>query len=292
MITANPFDLNHSSSYEKWRAYKLRHLPEKVEDLIVEIKQAHEPNKKELKKIQKRLKRNNMAIYRFCDSKGEDRDLIKNLASQFRMTQLDYHLCSDNTGITALSCDQSGKRERYIPYTNKPINWHADGYYNSPGDQIRGMILHCVRQAGSGGENFLADPEMLYIYLRDKNPEYIRALMKKQVLCIPANEEEGQSKPRCGPVFSVNKNQQLHLRFTIRKRNVIWDDEALVAKAVSVIHKALNKEKIPVYRYKLQSGEGLICNNVLHGRERFEDQPGENQGRLMYRARFFDRAKV
>jgi hypothetical protein len=43
----------------------------------------------------------------------------------------------------------------------------------------------------------------------------------------------------------------------------------------------------PVFRYRLQPGEGLISNNVLHNRTAFKD--GEGRGRLLYRARFFDR---
>jgi hypothetical protein len=41
----------------------------------------------------------------------------------------------------------------------------------------------------------------------------------------------------------------------------------------------------------LQPGWGLICNNVLHSRSRFSDgvEPDPAQGRLLYRARYYDR---
>ena len=46
-------------------------------------------------------------------------------------------------------------------------------------------------------------------------------------------------------------------------------------------------DKGPVFHYRLQAGEGLISNNVLHNRTAFEDGTGHK--RLIYRARFYDR---
>jgi hypothetical protein len=40
------------------------------------------------------------------------------------------------------------------------------------------------------------------------------------------------------------------------------------------------------FKGKLEAGQGLLCNNVLHTRSGFND--GE-QSRLLYRARYFDR---
>jgi alpha-ketoglutarate-dependent taurine dioxygenase len=40
------------------------------------------------------------------------------------------------------------------------------------------------------------------------------------------------------------------------------------------------------FHAKLQAGQGLICNNVLHTRSGFTD--GEH-ARLLYRARYYDR---
>ncbi len=284
---AQPFSLAHEDDYRRWRAWKLAQVPADASALLVEIPQAANPEPAALEAIAHRLQRCNMAIYRFLDDDGEDRTLVRQLAAHFGLTRLDYHLCSDPSGITALSCDPSGKRERYIPYTDKPINWHTDGYYNRPEEWIRGMVLHCVRPAAEGGENFLMDPELLYIHLRDENPDYIRALMAPDMLCIPPNREEGGEEPRCGPVFSLDDHGQLHMRFTIRKHNVIWKDEPLHRAARAALMDLLQGETIPIYHYRLKAGEGLICNNVLHGRKGFRDDP--QAGRLMYRARFFDR---
>ncbi|MCK7502176.1 MAG: TauD/TfdA family dioxygenase [Comamonadaceae bacterium] len=99
-----------------------------------------------------------------------------------------------------------GTRTAYIPYTTRPIKWHTDGYYNPPERQVRGMVLHCVRPAASGGENALMDHEIAYILLRDEDPGHIRALMAPDAMTIPAREEEGEVArgDQPGPVFSVD----------------------------------------------------------------------------------------
>ncbi len=282
-----PFDLQRQTDYRQWRAWKRAHAPQTAADLLVDIPHAADPAPAALARIATLLETCNMAIYRFADDDGADRQRVRQLAARFGLTRLDHHLCSDPTGITALSCDPSGKRERYIPYTDKPINWHTDGYYNRPEEWIRGMVLHCVRPAVRGGENFLADPEMVYIHLRDENPAWIEALMDPEMLCIPPNTEEGGHAPRCGPVFSVDEHGLLHMRFTIRKRNVIWKDTPLHREARDALLQLLENETVPTYHYRLKAGEGLICNNVLHGRKGFSDDP--QASRLMYRARYFDR---
>jgi hypothetical protein len=44
---------------------------------------------------------------------------------------------------------------------------------------VRGLILHCVQSAATGGENQLLDHEIAYILLRDENPDHIRALSRR-----------------------------------------------------------------------------------------------------------------
>jgi hypothetical protein len=44
-----------------------------------------------------------------------------------------------------------------------------------------------------------------------------------------------------------------------------------------------------VFALRLAGGQGLVCNNVLHNRSAFNDAPAPGRGRLVYRARYFDR---
>ena len=61
----------------------------------------------------------------------------------------------------------------YIPYTNRPLNWHTDGYYNRPEEQVRGIVMHCAAESASGGENLFLDQEIAYILLRDADSRFI-----------------------------------------------------------------------------------------------------------------------
>ena len=81
--------------------------------------------------------------------------------------------------------------------------------------------MHCAQPAAEGGENLLLDHEIAYIQLRDKNPAYIKALMKNNAMTIPPNIENGIEirGEQTGPVFAVDEGGYLHMRFSARTRN-------------------------------------------------------------------------
>ena len=62
------------------------------------------------------------------------------------------------------------------------MNWHTDGYYNALEQPVKSFILHCYQQAPVGGENQLLDPEIAYLRLRERNPEFVRALMHPEAM--------------------------------------------------------------------------------------------------------------
>jgi alpha-ketoglutarate-dependent taurine dioxygenase len=169
------------------------------------------------------------------------------------------------------------------------LSWHTDGYYNAPEQQVRAFILHCAQAAAEGGENSLIDHELVYLRIRDENPALIKALMHPEAMVIPPNVEQGSEIRRAcaGPVFSVDQlTGSLHMRYTARKRNIQWRDDALTREAAQLITQILDIDEI-AYTYRLSAGEGVISNNVLHRRSGFVDD--ENAKRLMYRARYYDR---
>ena len=77
------------------------------------------------------------------------------------------------------------------------------------------------------------------------------------------------------------------MRYSARKKNIQWRDDDITRAAREFLKEILADENGPVIRYRLQAGEGLISNNVLHNRTAFEEEPG--RGRLIFRARFYDR---
>ncbi|RKZ73131.1 MAG: taurine catabolism dioxygenase TauD [Gammaproteobacteria bacterium] len=286
----SPFHLNNESAYQAWRAHKLENHPTDLSALIVEINDPRKLSRAEHEAILARCKMANMAIYASALNE-ENKSFPRELGKQFNLMHLDNNMCADDDAITSLTVAEGGMRQGYIPYTNRPIHWHTDGYYNSLDKQIYGLLLHCVRSASSGGENSLLDPEIAYIWLRDENPDYIRALMQPDVMCIPANVVEGKEiRPtHCGPVFSVTQEGHLHTRYTKRTRSITWKADETTQAAVKFLESVLDDDSDYIFRATLQPGQGLISNNVLHDRTGFSDSGGTSKQRLLYRARYYQR---
>ncbi len=285
---SSPFDLDQTDTYERWRAEKLDRHPANLEDLIVEVRDPRRLTEAEHAAILDCCRRANMAIYAGDTGRDPDKDIVRALGERFGLVRLDHNTGADEDAITSLKVQSDTLHRGYIPYSNRPIAWHTDGYYNTPEHQIHGLLLHCVEPAMEGGENELLDHEIAYILLRDQNPEYVRALMHPGAMTIPANLVDGEERrpEQSGPVFSVRPDGRLHMRYTDRKRNIVWRDDPLTLEAVTFLREILYRETAWHFRGKLQPGWGLVSNNVLHTRTGFED--GERP-RLLYRARYFDR---
>ena len=239
-----------------------------------------------------------MCLYRsrqhLGDAQGTRRALAA-FARHFGLIHFEAHRSAEADGIVALEVVAQGGRLGYIPYTNRPIGWHTDGYYNyeGPTRMIRSMLLHCVRSASEGGENGLLDHEIAYIRLRDENPGHIAALMQPDAMTIPANEEaDGKTRAEnTGPVFTLDPDTGgLTMRYTARKRNIRWRGDAATQAAVRALERVLSEDPL-IMRIKLDPGDGVICNNVLHDRIGFETDPRPGPGRLLFRIRSYDRVR-
>jgi alpha-ketoglutarate-dependent taurine dioxygenase len=287
----SPFDLNDVAAYQRWREAKLADYPQQAAQLIVEVRDPRALSTAEFDALQQRLGKTNMAIYAAATGDDPDKAIPRELGRRFGLVRLDSNYLADDDGITSLTVNPGGEHPNYIPYTNKPIKWHTDGYYNTAQNQIRGMILHCVHSAGEGGDNGLLDPEIVYILLRDENPDFIRVLMRPDVMTIPPGKdgEGGERDAASGPVFSYDAaSDSLHMRYTARKRNIEWSQDSMTHDTVEFLENLLDGDLPYRVRARLEPGMGLICNNVLHDRSAFYD-PSGGERRLLYRARYFDR---
>lgn len=288
----SPFNLSNTDAYLSWRDAKLEGYPTRIEDLVVEIKDPRQLTSAERGAVMERVRKTNMAVY-VSDTVGdEDKQISHKVSAQFGLTRLwlDPNRLADDDGVTSLRVREDDEiRTLYIPYTNRQIHWHTDGYYNEPDKQIGGLNLHCVRPAKEGGENALMDHEMAYILLRDADPGYISAFMAQDAMTVPLNDQHGFDRPdRPGPVFSVHPEKgYLHMRYTARKRNILWKDDEETLRALNALETLLASDTPYIYRATLQPGMGLISNNILHDRSGFNDDPA--LPRLLYRARFYDR---
>ena len=286
-----PLSLSNDDAYRRWRDAKLADLPGSPADLVVDVNDPRRLTDAEAEAIRERCRRWNMAVYQARVGADPDKDIPRLLGARFGLQRLDHNPGADEDAITAVTIQSDALHRGFIPYTDRPIAWHTDGYYNSPGRQIRAFILHCVRPAAAGGENALLDPEIVYIRLRDRDPGHIRALMHSDAMTIPPNVVDGEElRPASsGPVFMSCARGQLAMRYTDRKRNIEWRDDPATRAAVEALREVLAAPDTPVMRLRLEPGWGVICNNVLHARTRFGDAGAP---RLLYRARYYDRIEA
>ncbi len=134
------------------------------------------------------------------------------------------------------------------------------------------------------------DHEIAYILLREESPDHIRALMMDDAMTIPARREGDYTarEDRTGPVFSVDRaTGNLHMRYTVRRHHVQWKDDPGTHAAVEYLTHIIAGDSPYHYRGLLESGMGLLSNNVLHDRAGFQDSPTNR--RLLYRTRYYDR---
>ena len=288
----SPFDPSNDTGYRRWRARKLATAPTSLSELGLTLASDAGPSAAELAQIRSCAERANMALIRLPEGWERSGAGLRRLGAALGLARLDQNLCADEDGISAIRVADQRRANEYIPYTDRPLSWHTDGYYNAPEQQIRAWALLCARPAAEGGENQLLDPEIAYLLLRDENPDYVAALMRPDAMTIPPNVENGvELRPQqSGPVFSVEKRSAaLHMRYTARTRSIEWRDDRNTRLAAGFLAELLASDADYIIRHRLESGQGVICNNVLHRREAFADDAESGQQRLLYRARYHDR---
>ena len=286
----SPPDLGKESAYQRWRARKLARRARSVADLIVDVADPAALTAAERNALLQRCADWNMAVYRSTGG-SHDKGLACAVARQLGLRRLDGNWLADEDGISSIAVSPaSDDRGGYIPYTDRPLKWHTDGYYQPQEQRIHAMLLHCVRPARGGGVNALLDHDLAYIALRDASPRWAQALMAADAMTIPAREDAtGVARPaQAGPVFSFDpQGGTLHMRYTARSRSIVWKADACTLKAVAFLERYLGEDNPDVLRVRLEAGMGIVANNVLHDRSAFVDDPA--QPRLIYRARYLDR---
>ena len=278
--------------YQHWRDHKLTALGQHPSPSPVSVDDPMNPQASELQALQTACAHHNFALFRFNVVPTEPEQALIALGRKLGLTRLDRNLCAEDSGLSALTVDSSGAGKRYIPYTDRPLSWHTDGYYNDLERQVRAWLLYCAQDAADGGDNALLDHDIAYIRLRDHDPDLAAALMHADAFIVPANEDEGVELrgERTGPVFSwMPEYDRLHMRYSARQRHVRWKTDDAVQAAAAFLLRLFTDGDNHILRYRLAPGEGMISNNVLHRRTAFTDDPDKGRKRLVYRARYFDR---
>jgi len=286
-----------TKNYLKWRDSKLAHYPLSNESLFVDIKNPSVPSKNEIKQLSMFCQQHNMAFYRFNKNSIADisdiinKKWVHHLGKKLGLQQLDKNICADEDKLTSIEVREHKGQHAYIPYTQRKLSWHTDGYYNTDEKKINGFLLHCARPAQHGGTSFLLDHEIIYILLYEENPAFISALLEPDAMTIPANILNGKvlRNTQTGPVFSFNTSGKLHMRYSARLRNIEWKQDATTQAAIQFLQNIWQQGSPYMIKTTLHAGEGVVCNNVLHCRTEFEDAAALTKKRLLYRGRYLDR---
>ncbi len=289
-------DLQDQKAFRHWvdekKAAYERRASDAFQSLIEIDNDGHIPGP-QMSEMRRQVQDYGFALYRMSGSIVDHLSAMRSIGAQVGLQALDKTLCAPEDRVTRLKVTESGRSNIYIPYTSKAIGWHTDGYYNPMHQRVLAFVLHCESPSASGGENELLDPEMVYIHLRQNNPEFIEAFSRPGVMCIPENIENGVLvRPQtCSAVFMNEAGDgqapQLAMRFSNRKRNIIWAQDNLTREALACLTEFLQSDSPYRICHRLKSGEGLICNNILHTRTAFHDGP--EQRRVYYRARYYNR---
>lgn len=279
--------------YRAWRTRKLADYPRDVAALRVRVARLDEPTAAELAAIRERIAKCNMALVDCSDPFQVRPAALLRLGQRLGLTRTDSHLCAETDGVSEIRVEPAGRAGEYIPYTNRPLNWHTDGYYNPPERAVRAWTLFCAQDAVTGGENALLDPEIAYLRLHDQDPALTVALMDPQALTVPAHDQDGVTlrEASVGPVFSW-RDGALQMRYTARPRHAHWCPSAALAAAREALARLLSSDEGFIFRHKLRPGEGYVTNNVLHNRTGFEMPVSPNPGRTLLRVRYLDRIRA
>ena len=296
--------LNNADYYKCWRDEKLKNACTNLDGCLVEISHPFTLSVLEKSKISALCSQHNFALYKIkniqhapqsvqMDKSGQSeqnayfaRSTIM-INKQLGLKSYDKHLFAKSNGLAYISCSKDG--ENFIPYTNKSLNWHTDGYYNAPSKRIRSFSLFCASKADTGGENYWIDHELVYILLREENPNFTEALTHRSAMSIPKHQvgEKIKRPAARGSVFFIDEQTgKLMMRYTRRGRHVIWADIPFLNAAKIALEKILDSNTPYHFRYLMQQGEGFLCNNILHGRSAFLEN--KTTQRLILRGRYFE----
>jgi alpha-ketoglutarate-dependent taurine dioxygenase len=283
--------LENETRYRQWRDSKFA-LRSELDPLeILRIDPENSLSEAKTESLKRQIDAYNFVLYEF-DSCSEQSAKQNFLDINHRLGLNDFEVRSDadSIGISELKdVGPDDNRSQYVPYTSRKLNWHTDGYYNSTRQQINAFALYCVHPAAQGGGSYVFDHELMYIRIRDTAPELIAALMAHDLMVIPANIQANRvvRPEQSGPVFSIcPRSGALHMRYSARPRNIDWKSDKVSERAINLIRDILIDDS-DVIEFELDAGQGIICNNILHGRKEFSDADTA-RSRLLYRVRYLD----
>ena len=180
-----------SNEFKQWALEKEDNIPLNIDDLIVKIHDINHATLAEISNIKDIIKRFNYCIYQSKVGLNAQADLM-NFAQSIGMETYDTNNIH-NSPISLIMSLETKNALNYIPYTNKKLNWHTDGYYDEK--PIFSWLLHCEEPAYYGGENYLLDHELAireYIIKYDN----LDSLSSLDAFTIPGNTHANRGETK------------------------------------------------------------------------------------------------
>ena len=167
------------------------------------------------------------------------------------------------------------------PNTRKRLSFHTD--------RCDVIAFMCLRQARTGGDNYLVSSAALFNEVRQRRPDLLDQLMQPYYY-QRHNVDLGNELPYCQqPIFSFcqGKFAASYLRVLIDRAydsQEVPDMSARQREALDFLEQLANKPDIHV-RIRQQPGDMLLLNNwvTLHRRSAFQDDPEESRRRHILR---------
>ncbi|BBB24397.1 conserved hypothetical protein [Isorropodon fossajaponicum endosymbiont JTNG4] len=281
--------LSNLDEYKRWRDNKLANANTKIETCLIEISNPFELTRSEKDRIKLFCQQNNFALFNIKQQDNYPQAIIA-INKQLGLIDYDPHLYVQDQGLAHITQSVKKDQAEFIPYTDKAIGWHTDGYYNTIEQRIRAFSLFCVTPASRGGENQWIDQQMVYLQLRESNPDVAKALTHTQAMSIPEHVVNGvvRRKTSIGAIFFIDEpSSQLYMRYTQRKKNIKFLDAQKVKQAITILDAHLSATTEYHFSHTMTANQGMLCNNILHKRSGFIDNP--LNPRLLLRGRYFNR---
>ena len=159
----SPYLLANEDAYQAWRSCKLENRRQSSPLRVFALNAQGLLTESQLADARKQVEAHNFIIFETPNTDFSKHEFVA-LNRQFGLHDLDTNLGADADKVTALHVvAEADQRAQYIPYTNRAMNWHTDGYYNPHARRINAFSLYCVNQSVRGGGNFLFDHEMMYL---------------------------------------------------------------------------------------------------------------------------------
>ena len=215
-------------------------------------------------------------------------------ARQFGLARLDRNWLADDDGISQRDRHRRG-RPRRLHSVHEPRRSAGTPTATTTRRTGASGRWSCTASTAppTGGENALLDHEIAYLQLRDADPgvraRADAARCDDDPRAHRRRRRRAGRRDRAGVLGRSGERCAAHALHGAHAQHRVEATDPAVRDAAARLERMLAGPSPCIHRLTLQPGMGILCNNVLHDRSGFVDDPA--RPRLLYRARYYDRIR-